>query len=319
MRVVQNCPLPAISTTVEQHVHKKQFPVQYMSFRKFRNYLFTFCKAMANDTDQVHKLFKELKPLFASTLKCSKEQSTSTFDKKEIYIAFWAFTKYSEQRTVLMDFLLKLFCPRVYVSSETKQSHFEGIFCLHPSFFYLTHEEFENWFERFLEILNMSAGVISIDVYLGPQMLTCMDRIEHGNPSTLRHNLSRQKDFMFLYRLKLSLRHETADVALQTHGMELSAANMIALYQQNIRLNRSLRDRNIRERINSEALQQYNNAVNHTYNPRSIPSIAPETIFAAERLSQQNTNPAAYFFGDSNALNRHQLAFMPNEMPFEPD
>ena len=318
MRVVQNCPLPAISTTAEQHVHKKQFPVQCMRVRKFRTYLFTFCKAIANNTDQVHKLFTELKPLFASPLTCSKAKSTSTFDKKEIYIAFWAFTKNSEQRIILMDFLLKLFCPRVYVSSETKQSHFEGIFCLSASFFYLTHEEFENWFERFLEILNMSAGVIPIDVYLGPQMLTCMDRIEHGNPSTLRHNLSSSilsKDFLFLYRFKLNLRHETADVALQTNGMDLSAANMIALYQQNIRLNRSLRDRNIRERNNSEALLRYNNAVNYPFNAQS----APATITANEPLSHQIANDTAYFYGDRNALNELRLAFMPNAMPFEPD
>ena len=57
MRVVYNCPLPVTSMTVEQDEHRKQFPVHFMSIRKFRNRLFTFCKAMANDTDQVHKLF----------------------------------------------------------------------------------------------------------------------------------------------------------------------------------------------------------------------------------------------------------------------
>ena len=150
-------------------------------------------------------------------------------------------------------------------------------------------------------------------------MLTCMDRIEHGNPSSLKHNLTKQKDFLTLYRLKLSSRLETADVALQTHGMEFSAANMISLYQQNIRLNRSLRDQNIRERLNSEALQQYNNTVYYAYNGRSAPSRATETITANERLSQENADPAAYFFGDRNALRRLQLAFMPNAMPFEPD
>lgn len=315
MRVVQNCPSAVISTTAEQHEHKKQFPVHLMTNRRFRNYLFTFCKAIANNTDQVHKLFKELKPLFASALQGNKDQSTSTFDKKEIHIAFWAFTKHSEQRTVLIDFLLKLFFPRVYVFSETKQSHLEGLFFLTPSLFNLTSGEFENWFERFLDILNMSAGVIPIDVYLGPQMLTCMDRIEHGDPSSLKHNLNRQKDFLILYRLKLSLRLETADVALQTHGMEFSAPNLISLYQQNIRLNRSLRDRNIRERNNSEALLRYNNAVNYPFNAHS----APATITANEPLSHQIANDTAYFYGDRNALNELRLAFMPNAIPFEPD
>ena len=239
-----------------QHAHKKQFPVLLISMRTFRKQLFEFCQAVAGKENQVPELFKQLKPLFATNNKCKHQTSSSILPKKEMHIAFWAFTKKVGQHIALINFLLKLLMPRLYMAAETKDAHLEAFFCFTPSFFYFSFHEFESWFEQFLDTLNMSAGVTPIDVYMGPQMLTCMDRIEHGNALSLKHNLHTQRDFLTLYRLKLSAQNEAADVALQTHGMELSARNMISLYHQNMRLNRSLRESNIRERQNREALQQ---------------------------------------------------------------
>jgi len=312
--------------TVPEDALTKQFPVQLMSMRKFRKHLFEFCQNVAGNQSQVPELFQRLKPLFGSLQKCQKQAPLHLdSNKKEMQIAFWAFTTNVRQHTTLISFLLKLLLPRLHVSAETKDSHLEAFFCLSPIFFFFTSQEFEFWFEQFLETLNMSAGVTPIDVYMGPQMLSCLDRIEHGNPLSLKHNLYTHKDFLTLYRLKLSARNEAADVALQTHGMEFSARNMISLYHQNTRLNRSLRDYNTRERQNREALQQYNDAVggimHSPHHRRQVDSTDRGTT--TERTDQRtpsgNASSPVYYFGDRNVLERMRLAFMPHAMPFEPE
>ena len=311
-----------------QDMPNKQFPVLLMNMRTFRKHLFRFCEDIVGNRNEVVKLFADLKPLFGSMHRCQKLSSClPMLVKKEMHVAFWAFTKSSQQHIALINFLVKLCFPRLHMSAETKPSHLEGFFCLTPSIFYFTFEDFENWFERFLDTLHMSAGVTTIDVYMGPQMLTCMDRIENGNTLSLKHNLHTHKDFLTLYRFKLSMRDEAAKVALQTQGMEFSANNMISLYQQNMRLNRSLRNYNTRERRNWEALQEYNNAVNYQHNPRQADRMnigTTDSSSANERVSgegvtSEHVNHPALFFGDRNVLRRLQLAFMPNAIPFEPD
>ena len=56
--------------------------------------------------------------------------------------------------------------------------------------------------------VGVSAGLVRIDKYLGSAMLTCMDRIEKGSPTSLKHNLPVHPDFLRLYRLRLGMRDE---------------------------------------------------------------------------------------------------------------
>ena len=98
-----------MSTMIQnaENANKKKFPVQLVSMRKFRKTLFQFCQDVAANPKQVPELFQRLKPLFGSMRECRK-QTSSIFNKKEMYIAFWAFTKSVHQHTTLINFLLKL-------------------------------------------------------------------------------------------------------------------------------------------------------------------------------------------------------------------
>jgi len=96
--------------------------------------------------------------------------------------------------------------------------------------------------------VGVSAGLVRIDKYLGSAMLTCMDRIEKGSPTSLKHNLPVHPDLLRLYRLRLGMRDEQLQVQLHTQGLAFTSANMIELWMENKRNYDIMRKQNLRER-----------------------------------------------------------------------
>ena len=173
----------------------------------------------------------------------------------ELYIAFWAFGTPRQQR-VLLKFILQLLRPRIYVASETKTAQIESMFVFNPEFIQMSADNLETWLGDFLDCVGMSAGLVRLDKYLGSAMLTCMDRIEKGSPSSLKHNLPVHPDFVHLYRLRLGMRDEQLQVQLATQGLLFTSTNMIELFMENKRLYDIVRRQNMTERrYNDENIQ----------------------------------------------------------------
>lgn len=220
-----------------------QLPV-VCKWKAFRNQLFLFSKNMHKSTNASRKdLVAELKSLFCAI----PPQFVTYTAEDEICIAFWAFGT-TEQQRVLLKFMRQILHPRIYVASETRSSQIEGMFVLNPKFLQLSADALETWIAEFLDRLGMSAGIASIDKYMGRAMLTCMDRIEHGTPASLKHNMASHPDFLRLYRLRLGMRDEQQQVLLHTRGMTFSSSNMVALWMENSRIYEVMRVQNTRER-----------------------------------------------------------------------
>ena len=242
--------------------------INYMGKKDFNAKLRFLCsqvqenkKALPAETRKINseRMFAALRPLFTIRTETSWELSNET-DKKEKGVAIWAFAESCSLQYSLLNFLQSILLPRVFVYSETRKAQVEALFLtrLQPVTG-LKVVEFENWFEQFSNIMNMSAGVTILESYMDPAMLTCIDRIEHGRIETLRHNFHFHADFLQLYRTKLQAQHERANVNLATNGLEFTPREMIALYEQNRTLRSSLLQQNALERRFFHSIQEQNN------------------------------------------------------------
>jgi len=228
-----------------------QLPVK-RKWKAFRNQLYTFSRQIATSQESKASTFAALKSLFCPA---PSPVHATYAHADELCIAFWAFGTPQQQR-VLLKFMLQLLRPRIYVASETKTAQIESMFVINHKFLQMSGEDLETWLGAFLDCLGMSAGLVCMDRYLGSAMLTCMDRIEKGSPTSLKHNLPVHPDFLHLYRLRLGMRDEQLQVQLATHGLRFTSTNMIELFMENKRLYDTIRRQNLTERrYNDEKLQ----------------------------------------------------------------
>jgi hypothetical protein len=145
----------------------------------------------------------------------------------ELVFSFWGFVKNDETRVKLLDFLIWLMQPRMYMSAITKQgNHLEGLMIISLTRLHVQREVFESWLDLFFDTLQMSAGTLVFTEYLGEQMLSCMDRIQRSQK--LRTNLFAEwnKDLQLLYD-NLSNAREDRQRVLNVTGMPFTADNFI--------------------------------------------------------------------------------------------
>ena len=234
--------------------------VYFQRSNHFKQCLHKLCNTVCNDTEQKRGLWNVLKPMFSKSetgvtnaMLINNNKSTM---RGEIIVVFWAFAKTPQVRHKLLDFLRRLLLPRIFVASETKTKFFEALFVFKNEPLGITKEHFEEWFSDFLENLHVSAGSMIIDVYLGKMMVTCLDRIERGDPASLNHNLNFNNDFLTLYRIKQQITYDTASVEIHTNGLIFEPSAMVTLFHENNSLLSSLRDLNNRERILNRTIIQ---------------------------------------------------------------
>lgn len=229
-----------------------QLPIK-RKWKTIRNQLYTFSRQIAKSQESKASTLAALKSLFCPAPLPYKINTYSHAD--ELCIAFWAFGTPQQQR-VLLKFMLQLLRPRIHVSSETKTAQVESLFVVNPKFLQMSADDLETWLGEFLDCLGMSAGLVRLDKYLGSAMLTCMDRIEKGSPTSLKHNMPLHPDFVHLYRLRLGMRDEQLQVKLHTHGLNFTSSNMIDLFMENQRIYDIMRRQNLRERAYSDEEHQ---------------------------------------------------------------
>ena len=299
---------------IDKTHNKKIFLTNYLGKKNFNSKLRTLCDAFQADKQGLNhetrvqnsqRMFNALRPLFGFR---KSLEFHDPFNKKmgEKGVAIWAFAQTNAMQCALLSFLQGILLPRIFVFAETKPAQVEALFLTRlESLTGLNVHEFEEWFERFSNLLNTSAGVTILESYLDPAMLTCIDRIEHGRIETLRHNFQFHADFLKLYRTKLQAQHERANVNLATNGLEFTPSEMIALYHQNRTLRASLLQQNALERRFFHSIQEQNNnnsialqIVQGLFLTNAIPQAARDDIQAlllprSRLLSHEEANRVA--------------------------
>jgi hypothetical protein len=158
------------------------------------------------------------------------------YDRKfqcEIVFSFWGFVKSDDARFKLLDFLVWLMQPRMYIAAETKEGHHvEAIMIISLERLHIKRDVFESWLDLFFDRLHMSAGTLVFTEYMGEQMISCMDRILRSQK--LRTNLFVEwnKDFLLLYRNLLKTREDQERVLAVT-DMAFTTENFINISSNN--------------------------------------------------------------------------------------
>jgi len=211
--------------------------------------LHKLCGALKLDTSNR----KELQSLFSS--ETTKTVINGGLVQCEVAFSFWGFAKTDEIRCTVLGFLHWLFNPRVYMTATNSKTNFvEGImiFSLNKlgimktrrtgtSTSISTHisskrfgaqavkNAFESWIDSFFEALQMSAGTLVFDDYLGAQMVSCMKRIYHSEQ--FRSNLfsEHNKDFRLLY-FNLVEQNNNNNTVLQATGRHFTTNNFINIF-----------------------------------------------------------------------------------------
>ena len=147
----------------------------------------------------------------------------------EVVISFWLFYKDEEARINLINFLLFVLQPRIHASGVTRNQCVETILIVNVGNLNTTPAAFQNWFETFLSLLQVSADCLTLPGYMSAQMTTCFDRIL--NAKNVTSNVRENKDFFRLYQQTLNHRMEESQVFLAT-GMHYSSSNFINLTTQ---------------------------------------------------------------------------------------
>jgi hypothetical protein len=145
----------------------------------------------------------------------------------ELVFSFWGYVKNDEARVKLLDFLIWLMQPRMYMSAVTKQgNHVEGLMIISLQRLHVQRDVFEAWLDLFFDTLHMSAGTLVFTEYLGEQMLSCMDRIQRSQKLRTNFFAEWNKDFQLLYDNLSNTRAEQQRV-LNATGMPFTAEHFI--------------------------------------------------------------------------------------------
>ncbi len=166
------------------------------------------------------------------------KQLASLFDTKdvnfvvannpEICFCFWAFAPSSKAWQVLLKFVLAVFRPRVFMSSETRDS-FREIVMVVPCDRLSDgrhHDQWELWLQGFLDQFNMSGGAVVFVNCMSDQMIGAMERIHHGKQ--LKWNLTNNcnRDFGRLWML-LARERETQAMTRNITGLEYNMQTFV--------------------------------------------------------------------------------------------
>ncbi len=119
------------------------------------------------------------------------------------------------------------------MSAETKEgNHIEGMMIISLQRLHVKRNDFESWIDLFFDRLHMSAGTLVFTEYMGEQMLSCMNRIQHSKK--LRTNLFAEwnKDLLLLYQ-NLSKTRADQQRVLAVTDTPFTAENFINISRNN--------------------------------------------------------------------------------------
>jgi hypothetical protein len=146
----------------------------------------------------------------------------------EICLCFWAFAPSTYAWHVLLKFMLAVFQPRVFMTSETRASFREIVMVVTCDRLSdgRHHDQWELWLQVFLEQFNMSGGAVVFVNCMSDQMIGAMERIHHGKQ--LKWNLmsNRNRDFGRLWML-LARERETQTVTRNITGLEYNMQTFV--------------------------------------------------------------------------------------------
>jgi hypothetical protein len=146
----------------------------------------------------------------------------------EICFCFWAFAPSTQAWLVLLKFVLAVFRPRVFMTSETRDS-FREIVMVVPCDRLSEgrhHDQWEQWLQVFLEQFNVSGGAVVFVNCMSDQMIGAMERIHHGKQ--LKWNLTKHcnRDFGRLWML-LARERETQAMTRNITGLEYNMQTFV--------------------------------------------------------------------------------------------
>ena len=161
----------------------------------------------------------------------------------EFVFSFWGFVKSDNTLIKLLDFLIWLLHPRMYIAAETKEGHhMEAMMIISLPRLHVKRNVFESWLDLFFDRLHMSAGTLFFTEYMGEQMVSCMDRILRAQK--LRTNVFAEwnKDFLMFYKNVLKTKEDQQRV-LSFTGIAFTAENFINLSNNSTNANNSTNER----------------------------------------------------------------------------
>jgi hypothetical protein len=178
--------------------------------------------------------------------KANKEQLKSMFSSQTVFVpvynrefqcevvfSFWGFVKNDESRIRLLDFLCWCMQPRMYMAGETKEGHHvEAIMIVRLDRLHIQRDAFKSWLDLFFDRLQISAGTVVFQEYLGEQMLTSMDRIQRSQKLHTNMYADWNKDFLMLYQM-LSQNRAHQQRVLSVTGIPLTADNFVEMFHNN--------------------------------------------------------------------------------------
>ena len=148
----------------------------------------------------------------------------------EICFCFWAFAPSTQAWLVLLKFVLAVFRPRVFMTSETRDS-FREIVMVVPCDRLSEgrhHDQWEQWLQVFLEQFNVSGGAVVFVNCMSDQMIGAMERIHHGKQ--LKWNLTNNcnRDFGRLWML-LARERETQAMTRNITDLEYNMQTFVRM------------------------------------------------------------------------------------------
>jgi hypothetical protein len=158
----------------------------------------------------------------------AKDDNCVVASNPEICFCFWAFAPSTQAWHVLLKFVLAVFRPRVYMTSETRDS-FREIVMVVPCDRLSDgrhHDQWELWLQFFLEQFRVSGGAVVFVNCMSDQMIGAMERIHHGKQ--LKWNLTKHcnRDFGRLWML-LARERETQAMTRNITGLEYNIQTFV--------------------------------------------------------------------------------------------
>lgn len=242
----------------------------------------------------------EFKAMFSST-----SNYVSVFDNEfysEICFSFWGFVKNEDARQKLLEFIFWCLQPRFYTFSETRPHQIEAFMIVKLDKLQIKRDKFEDWIDKFFECMQMSAGTLIFTKYLDDQMISCIQRIEHGVKMKSNINTEWNKDFRILYE-RLSHEKKSGTWASDITGLDFTHWNFVESVRETRRLRRIVEQLTHEQEMQRRQIASYSAPSNpgidgswtESYHP--LPSvfrndnpvqIVDQTLNNMTRLNQRN-------------------------------
>ena len=180
----------------------------------------------------LHQSYDVVKQMRAIQAYYTKDANTYVHVSKSIYFSFYGFGC-PQKRNLFLRALRYVTKARVIQCSyvSLSGSRFEGICYVNPFSKQNQEHKLED-LEDLMSLFSMSIGLFEFDRYMGPEMLSCFERIENGHLpyGNLKCQRNQKIYSCFLSMTRHRRMQESQMRVLNETGLEFTPQNMLRVY-----------------------------------------------------------------------------------------